>query len=226
MKFVIFDIDGTLTDTKEVEGRCFMRSFEQIFNIDIWGQKWGNFKHVTDWGITEEIIEQKLGRKPRQAEYDLMVSNFARLLQEERQRDNTQFREVKGAKTFFYELAKDKNIALGIATGAWKDSAKIKLDAVGINLAGICFSNSTDHKSREAITQDVIEQLKQKTGELPEEIIYFGDGEWDFKTCQKLGITFIGIDVRGDGKLTALGAKNVYRNFEDKIGMLSCFSRT
>ena len=58
--------------------------------------------------------------------------------------------------------AKVKINVLGIATGSWEESAKLKLEAIGIELGGICFSNSDYHKSREAITKYVIGQLTRK----------------------------------------------------------------
>jgi len=221
MKFVIFDIDGTLTDTKRVEDKCFMKAFQQTFNMDIWEQKWEDLINITDWGITEEIVERELGRKPKQTEYELMISNFVALLSEERDRDNSQFKEVNGAKKFFYELLRMEDFKIGIATGAWEESAKIKLDALGIELNGIAFSNSDFHKSREVITKDVIKQLESKVQKTPEQIIYFGDGEWDFKTCKNLGIKFIGIDINGEGKLNSLGAETVFRNYLNKEDILN-----
>lgn len=216
MKFVIFDIDGTLANTKKVEDKCFIKAFEQTFGIDIWSQQWENLKNVTDWGITEEIIQQKWNRKPRKDEYELMISNFIANLNTEREKDRSQFSEVSGAKDFFYELKKTQEFKLGIATGAWEKSAQLKLETIGIGLDEICFSNSNYHQSREAITTDVIEQLSKKYKQEPTQIIYFGDGEWDYKTCQNLGIEFIGIDIDNDGKLTALGAKTVFPNFLEK----------
>ncbi len=87
MKFVIFDIDGTLTNTKKVEDKCFMKAFEQTFEIDIWSQKWENLQNVTDWGITEEIVQREWNRIPRKDEYELMISNFVTNLKAERARD-------------------------------------------------------------------------------------------------------------------------------------------
>ena len=216
MKFVIFDIDGTLTNTKKVDDKCYLKAFEQTFDMDIRNQKWTDLKNVTDWGITEEIIQREKRRQPYKSEFEVLVSNFVANLQKEKKKDNTQFDEVKGAKKFFNELRKIENFNLGIATGSWEKSAKLKLDAIGIELNGICFSNSDYYKSREAITQHVINQLKIKTQISPEQIIYFGDGEWDFKTCNNLGIKFIGIDIEGDGKLNELGAKTVFRNYLNK----------
>jgi HAD superfamily hydrolase (TIGR01549 family) len=216
MKYIIFDIDGTLANTKKVDDKCFIEAFQQTFAINIQHQKWENLKHVTDWGITEEIIQREKGRVPHEAEYAAFTANLVKRLQQEKERDNKQFSEVKGAKDFFQDLLAFENYAVGIATGAFEQSAKIKLDAIGIDPTLVSFSNSDHHKSREAITQDVIQQLHRRTQKEPEQIIYFGDGEWDFKTCLNLGIRFIGIDVDGDGKLERLGAKWVFRDYRER----------
>lgn len=221
MKYIIFDIDGTLTNTKKVDDKCFVKAFQQAFNINIGNFKWEDLKHVTDWGITEEIFQRDIGRTPNEAEYELMKSNFVSILKEEKERDQSQFNEITGATDFFNTIQKNANFKLGIATGSWEQSAKIKLDALDIDLDGICFSNSDYHKSREAITKDVIKQLKAKTQKPTNEIIYFGDGEWDFKTCKNLGIRFIGIDIENDGKLIKLGTKTVFRNYNDKEQILN-----
>lgn len=216
MKLVIFDIDGTLTDTKMVEDKCFFRAFEQTFGIDISGQAWEDIQNVTDWGIIEELIQTHCQRLPTVIEYEQMQQCFFQCLREELAIDPTQFREVPGALAFFETLQADKNFTVGIATGAWSGSARIKLAAIGIDPTGLPFSNSDFFKSREQITKHAIAQAMATYQNEFEDIIYFGDGAWDFKTCRNLAIRFIGIDVLGDGKLKRLGAKTVFQNFQAK----------
>ena len=139
MKFVIFDIDGTLINTKKVEDKCFMKAFEQTFGIDIWSQKWESLINVTDWGITEEIIQREWNRNPMKDEYKLMISNFVSNLKVEITKDKLQFSEIPRAKDFFYELKGGNEFKLGIATGSWEKSAKLKLESVGITIDWICF---------------------------------------------------------------------------------------
>ncbi|GAB1857631.1 HAD hydrolase-like protein [Flavobacteriaceae bacterium MHTCC 0001] len=213
MKFIIFDIDGTLANTTVVDENCFIAAFEDSFGIDISTQNWADFKHVTDWGITEEIIERQWNRKPTPEEYLSLKSNFIQHLKGEKERDVNQFNEVFGAKDFFTMLQNMEGVKLGIATGGWGISAKFKLEHIGIDLKGISFSNSDYYKSREMITLNTINQLARITDEPLEQIIYFGDGEWDFKTCNNLGIEFIGIDVQNNGKLKKLGAKTVFNDY-------------
>jgi len=214
MKLVIFDIDGTLANTKAVDDACFIKAFYTTFQIDIHQQKWEDITHLTDWGITEEIIQKHLKRNPTEAEYGLMEANMIHNLETAKAESSAYFQEIFCAKTFFDHLQTLSNVRLGIATGAWEKSALIKLSCIGINPTNFPFSNSSHFKTRESITNHAIQQARAKYGDDFEEIIYFGDGVWDFKTCQQLGIHFIGIDVEGDGKLEVLGAERVFRNFE------------
>ena len=62
----------------------------------------------------------------------------------------------------------------------------------------------------------MIEQLTRKNQKTPEQIIYFGDGEWDYKTCQNLGVDFIGIDIENNGKLSKLGANVVFHDYTNR----------
>ncbi len=95
---------------------------------------------------------------------------------------------------------------------------------IGINLQGIAFSNSDYHKSREAITQHTIQQLQSSTDAATEEVIYLGDGAWDFKTCQNLGIRFIGIDVYEDGKLEAMGANPIFKDYTKPLEIMQAIN--
>ncbi len=220
-KLVIFDIDGTLTNTKTVEDKCFIQAFEQIFDFDISAYKWEDLQNVTDWGIIEEIIQKTQQREATAREYASMQQHFFELLRIECARDKQQFQEVAGAKHFFDKLRISDQFAIGIATGSWSQSARIKLQAICIDPKGIPFSNSDFFKSRARITQHAIEQAETKHQTKFKDIIYFGDGAWDFKTCKELGIRFIGIDVAQDGKLKALGADIVFEDFRDIAAILS-----
>ena len=215
MKLVIFDIDGTLADTKEVEDRCFRAAFWETLGIDLAQQNWADLKHVTDWGITEEVVEREQGRRLEEGEYTRLIDAFVELLQGELSRDRAQFSEVAGSRTFFELLQGRGDIGVGIATGSWLRSAEVKLGAIGINPEGVPFGHSDLHKSREDITLAAISQCKALHGAEVEGIVYFGDGEWDWKATRNLGIGFVGIDCDGSGKLQRLGAEHVFADFRE-----------
>ncbi len=164
MKLVIFDIDGTLTDTKKVDDACFIQAFEETFSIDISNCDWAALKNVTDWGITEEIILNEKGRTPTPDEYALMQKSFFRLLKNEHERDARQFKAVNGSSDFLNLLyQEEEKFTLGIATGAWEKSAKIKLRGKNIPLESISFSNCNYAKERDNIIHHCIHEIKKKT---------------------------------------------------------------
>ncbi len=217
MKLILFDIDGTLCDSTSIDDKCFIEAFHEYFELDISDQNWEDIKHVTDWGITEEIVKREFGTVPDSEDYNLLKEIFVRKLLFAKETEIQHFRQVKGATAFFNDLRSNKDVGIGIATGSWRASALVKLGAIGIDPKGLPFSNCDLHKSREAITNDTIQQANEQNPHQFEEIIYFGDGKWDYLTCQKLGLRFIGIDVKRNNKLKKLGAETVYENFLDKV---------
>lgn len=101
MKYIIFDIDGTLTDTTQVDDKCYMSAFETTFGVNIENTDWGSMKNVTDWGIAEEIVKIKFNRDIKNEELRLLKETFVKALQKELALDKSQFVEIAGAAFFF-----------------------------------------------------------------------------------------------------------------------------
>jgi hypothetical protein len=57
-------------------------------------------------------------------------------------------------------------------------------------------------------------------------IIYFGDGVWDYKTTSELKIEFIGVDITNDKKLEKLGVKNILNDFANNVKIISTVEET
>lgn len=210
---VIFDIDGTLTATTKVDNKCFIQAFLNVFGIDISQEEWSNFQHVTDWGITEEVIRKTQNRTPKLQEYNQILREFYKLLEIERLRDPLQFSEIQGALHFVNQLDNHADITIGIATGGWEKTALLKLNHIGIDPTKFAFANSSKFKSREAILSNTLYQATQQAHRSIDRTIYFGDGIWDFVTCKKLGIQFIGIDNQENGTLKQAGVQTVFKDY-------------
>jgi phosphoglycolate phosphatase-like HAD superfamily hydrolase len=209
---IIFDIDGTLTNTKSVDDKCFKWAFEEIFGIDIECQNWEDLNNVTDWGITEEIILRDRNRLPTSKEYETLTANFIDKLNVEFVKDSTQFDAVRGAKQFL-DYLKQRGYKISIATGGWRLSAEMKLKASGLYVEDIPCANSTDYKTREEIIQHSIRLAEVKYNCKFRKVIYFGDGAWDYATSRKLGLQFIGLDTAQNDKLKMLGAEHVFEDY-------------
>lgn len=221
MHLILFDIDGTLTNTKVVDDICFSRAMQDTFNISCGPETWEGLQNITDWGLTEELVSLKWGRIPNEKEYDAMTDSFLSHLQEEKRRDHNQFAEIPGANKFLQQLSEQGDHAIGIATGGWEKTARFKLESAGIEAGHIHLAHSNHEKSRERIMQFAKQQAEKINSTSFERIIYFGDGLWDMKASHNLNFQFIGIDVHTNNKLKVNGAKDVFEDYLKSEEILS-----
>lgn len=216
MKLILFDIDGTLTRTNDVDQRCFSEALEDVMGLQ--ELKWEDmdFLQVTDPGCLREAFKQQLERSPTAEEVERIKEVFISNLEAETA-EVEQFREVPGAKAIIDELRDHPDYKIAFSTGCWLHSAELKLNMVNIDYNGIPFGNADLAATRDKIALEAIRLTeKEYPNLLFEETIYVGDGLWDLKTSALLDLSFIGIDVRSSGKLAEAGATNVLRNFLDK----------
>lgn len=222
MNLIVFDIDGTIVDSVQVDDFCFKKSFQRIHDIDISNADWSNFKHVTDSGLAHEIFEAHYGIAPTASEILKLKRYFYRLL-EQRIHEIT---EIKGARKTLLLLMENPEFSIAFATGGWRETALLKLSAIGFELGEITLVSADEHFSRSEITRLAIDNTLSKAG-LNEfkTITYVGDGLWDFKTTTELGINFIGIDSHQNNKLMNAGATRVMPNLEDIMQIMSWAKR-
>lgn len=215
MKLAIFDIDGTLTKTNEIDNKCFVKAFadsHQITNIET---NWTKYKHVTDSGISLEILEKRLGRTPNKQDFDKFKSNFIKRLNEFAAKDEGLFAEIKNAKAMLEKLKLEKNWAITFATGCFLDSAKLKLLMAKINVEDFPIATADDAISREEILQIAIEKsLKHFQQPNFEKIVSIGDGLWDVRTAKNLDLDFIGVsNDQNAEKLRKEGVEFIVENY-------------
>ena len=220
MDLIVFDIDGTLTNTTNIDDLCFKTAFCEVLNINIDQQDWSMIKHVTDRGITHELYHQEYGVDIPADTLQEFRSGFVKLLAAAYDKDSTLYQEIPGATQFLSLLKDSDQYAIALATGAWSDSASIKLEAIGLDCSHAPFSHSDNFISREEIVLDAIQKSKQLYQTKFNKTIYFGDGVWDFKTCAKLNIPFIGVDHSNNGKLIELGAQHVICDYSNIHGVM------
>ncbi|UCD56478.1 MAG: HAD family hydrolase [Candidatus Hydrogenedentota bacterium] len=193
---VIFDIDGTLVNSVEIDTICFVRSIKEEFGIHHIDERWETYRNVTDSGVLEEILEKTFARKPSESEIRRHVRRFLNLLEVYYSRDRTLLRVITGAQDIVKRLKNDPEWKIGIATGAWRESALFKLKAAGIDIKGIPIVTSSEAKSREDILRKCIDDSKGHYGVNEfRKIVSVGDGIWDLEAANKLGIGFVGINV-------------------------------
>lgn len=220
MTLVVFDIDGTLTNTKAIDDYCFIKSIKECWNCDLGDVDWSTFVHVTDTGLAQDIYKSKFNKEIRESEILKLKNIFYSKLLYESQVNPSAFFEVKGAEAFIKNLEND-NIKIAIATGGWTLTAEHKLSLINLKLSKFPYATSDDHYSRKEIIIKSINNAERANSLVFDNIIYIGDGVWDYHATCEIGIDFIGIDINGDGKLKNLGVSSVFSDFTDSNLILS-----
>src|ERR1700761_1974201 len=125
MHLVMFDIDGTLTETMKIDEECFVRSLAEIYGFTCVETDWSRYKHTTDSAIFHEIHLARAGRLPSDAEVSHFRQHFVALLRYASSASAVP--PVTGARQFLSDLSASAKYRVSIATGGWRDSARVKM---------------------------------------------------------------------------------------------------
>jgi len=104
---------------------------------------------------------------------------------------------------------------VALATGAWRDSARLKMASAGLRYDDYPAASSDDAMERESIIRLSMLRAAERYGK-SNSAVYIGDGLWDARASRNIGIPFIGIaDIGRAARLTAEGAVCVMPDFSD-----------
>ncbi|MFZ5518338.1 MAG: HAD family hydrolase [Candidatus Zhuqueibacterota bacterium] len=217
MKLIMFDVDGTLTDTTAVDARCFIVALNDAFRIAVAEIDWSKYKYVSDEGLSSEIFEEHFHRPPTREEMERVKNSYVRALQREIAASRNCSLEIPGAVAAMQRLKQLPQYAVSIATGCWKESAALKLQTAGFDFEKIPMASSSDSIERTVIMQMVLDRAREqyRTDHF-EQVVYVGDGVWDATASAELNYQFIGVGVGAEKeKLIRAGARVIIPNYLD-----------
>jgi phosphoglycolate phosphatase-like HAD superfamily hydrolase len=215
VNLLVFDIDGALTATNEVDTRCFARAFLEAFGIAL-DTSWHNYPHRTDSGIIRHSFAQHFGRIPTAVELDLFRERFLILLEREWRAAPQNFKAIAGATRAFTRIVQQRDYVLALATGGWRASALFKLEKGNIPIVGLPAAFADDAAEREEIARIAIDRARFHYQPAFDRIILVGDSDCDVTTAPRLGLGFVGIAAdANDAVLRTAGAQYVLRDYVD-----------
>lgn len=219
MNLVVFDIDGTLTESVAVDDLCFVQAFQDVLGIGSINTDWLAYRYQTDSGLTLEICRKCLGRDPSGGDIRRLQARFVELLCAAVQRAESAIREVPGAAALLHSLGVHHRWRVAIATGGWAVSARFKLASAGLVVDGLPWANAKDGLDRVDILRTAIERAGQACGQDAfEKVVYVGDGVWDVRAAKALGIGFLGVGSGNPAeRLATEGASFVVPDFSEPM---------
>ena len=181
----MFDIDGTLINSSSFEDDLYIQAVSSVIH-QTFDVNWENYTHVSDAGILDQIIKVNDILYSRESIHLKVKTYFINLIK--KHLENEPVKQIPGASEFINYLKVMKNVEIAIATGGWEETAKLKLRSAGINISGISFASSSDHKQRiEIMRQAELRCVQKKFSSKT----YFGDAIWDKRASKKLNYNFI-----------------------------------
>ncbi|MCD6048812.1 MAG: hypothetical protein K0Q55_215 [Verrucomicrobia bacterium] len=224
MSLIIFDIDGTLTQSVQADDICFVRALAEVWDFHGIDTDWSKYQHVTDAGLLHELHETRKGRSPSLAELHAFRDHFLTLLSQ--MLAENPVAPIPGAPELLNHLPLHTPYRVALATGAWGDSARLKMASAGMRFEDHPAASSDDAHDRESIMQISRQRATERFG-AREQVIYIGDGVWDARACRALGWPFLGI---GSGaratRLQAEGAVAVLPDLSDQARFLEVLHTT
>jgi phosphoglycolate phosphatase-like HAD superfamily hydrolase len=220
----IFDIDGTLTATNEVDYECFLGAMRSVFGLDAQEIDWTAAPHVTDAAIMRWLCEVHVGQAPQVNQREKFTTDFVALLQDALTLSPERFAPIPGAPGLVSALrSADWDIAL--ATGGWGASARLKLAECDPELLGVALASASDAESREEIVRLATSRAASRSATSYSRIVSIGDGLWDLRTACALRLPFIGIatGARAD-ELREAGASIVLPDLLDRAALLEALA--
>ena len=190
---IIFDLDGTLVDSYDLDERLYRKAvLSELPGVRL-RQSWYDYHYSTDSGILMEILTEF--NLPVHDYYDSVRQRFGNLVKNHLQSVNN-CTPIPGAAALLNKLCQIPNIQIGIATGGWGHTARMKLEAAGLSDLNIPMSSGDDAHSRKEVMQICANKMKSSISSF----VYVGDAEWDLRAANKLGWQFIGVGPRIEGK--------------------------
>jgi phosphoglycolate phosphatase-like HAD superfamily hydrolase len=214
-RLVIFDIDGTLTDTYGVDDECYREAVAEALGLTADTIDWKQSPHITDSGIFHWLCTVHGHDVPTADDVGRARRMFVDRLTAALDADPTRFRAIAGAPDAVAALEGD-GWGVAFATGGWGVSARLKLRVARIPVREEVLACADDAMTRADIVQCAIARAERHYGCTFERVVSVGDGPWDVKTAAALGLSFIGIGT-GDAadRLRQLGASTILGDYTD-----------
>lgn len=224
MKLVMFDMDGTLTDSFAIDENCYVLAIQQALGLDNVVTAWETYTHTSASYCLQEIVRDSRGEPVTPAESQAVQARMIALMIEISRLKGRGTSEIPGAAACVRELLR-QGYAVAIASGDWEATARHKLTTAGIPFQNLPAAYCDEaHARTEIMRTSLARASKHYACEQFERTIYIGDAAWDVRACRDLGWPLVAVGT-GDHatRLRSLGATNViadYRRMEEFIATL------
>ena len=190
INLVVFDLDGTLADSEAFDGQLYVQAVRTVLGIEIQAE-WSGYRHQTDSGILNELIDRSELNSDRSTVQSAVRQVFTNLVADYVAARGGVVPEIPGASDFIKRLMEHPRVRIAVATGGWKETALIKLRAIGLDPGRLSVASSSDAIGKADIMRIAARRALPSGG--VKRRTYFGDSPYDREASRELGYDFIAI---------------------------------
>ena len=190
MHVVCFDIDGTLVGSADFDGDLYAEVIQDVLAVAV-ETDWSRYENVTDSGILGEILAKHSSPGQRERVAREVQATFVERTKRYVMENSHNIREVPGAVALVETLCKSPEVRVCVATGGWRETAELKLRAIGLEPNNLAIATGSDAVRRTDIMR--LAESRAAKGVVVRKRTYFGDGVWDQRAAARLGYDFVAV---------------------------------
>jgi phosphoglycolate phosphatase len=220
-RLVLFDIDGTLTDSAGAGRRALNQAMQEVTGVED-GFRGVGFAGKTDFLIIREGLE-KLGLEARDHMISLVAGRYVANLRAEVAKGGGHIKA--GARELVEGLQRTDGCILGLLTGNLEAGARIKLEPFGLNRYFAVGAYGDDGEDRNVLLPVALQRLREQLGISwnPSDCLVIGDtpkdvecarvhgafslavatGPYPLEVLQETGADLVVADLSGTARLLA-----------------------
>jgi phosphoglycolate phosphatase-like HAD superfamily hydrolase len=219
VNLLLFDIDGTLTDTNRHDDRLFRAAVAEVVGREVEIPSWDVFPEVTCTAVARALLTREFGRPAVDREIMAVRDAFTRLWFDAVRDGSATAAALAGANELLRDIRARKDCVVAIVTGGWGPTALLKLQTSALDVGGLVIVTSDDEETRRGIlgTAAIFAAAERGTPGFSA-VVLIGDGTWDAEAARAYGAGFVGIaaDEGRAERLRAAGAAAVLPHYADR----------
>lgn len=185
---LLFDIDGTLLDTRGAGLRALIDAVQDAFDIPEHRIPELDLAGSTDSGILRSLLPS-LGIVMSERNMERFYRAYLGALESELRDDNFTGELLPGVGPLLNHLEQDQEVALGLLTGNIELGARLKLQRFGISHYFPTGAFGDDHHDRDHLGPIALERMEAVAGRrfAPDQVVVIGDTPRDIACARSLG---------------------------------------
>lgn len=220
---LLFDIDGTLLDTRGAGAGALLDATEEVLGLAREKIPPLDLAGATDGAVVRKLFSDA-GQPLERARVEAFQKCYLARLEARLHHAEFPGRLLNGVTTLLPRLAEETHFSIGLLTGNWRAGARLKLERFGIHSHFVDGGFGDDGEHRNDLGPVAVRRMESATGRsfAPHQVIVIGDTPKDIACAHAMGARCLAVatGVFAHASLLPFAAWQVLDSLEDTEALL------